>query len=201
MFYRAHLKLAVKFKTTSIWMENRLVLLGSELPSTPFSPISLYPLKLLLLLLLLHVLWLALHPLFPLCTPTLCKDCHHMFQRAILQHVWLQGLWLRYMLGLSGLSNLGNSHCSVLYLYINMAQGPHRLRISAFCLFTSSIHPPQPIVIQLFLSLYTFSPETSALPLSTVLSCTIEKLQTRSKCFSFSSIDPPIKLYMLVCWQ
>lgn len=108
--------------------------------------------------------------IFSLGTTTICKDCPHMFQRGILQHVWLQGLWLRYMPGLSGLSNLCNSHCSVLYLYIDLAPGPQRSRISAFCLCTSSIlRPlffviPSPLLTQVFLFLYIL-PETSALHL------------------------------------
>lgn len=65
MFYRAHLKLGVILKTTSTSMENRL--LGSELPTTPFSPICRDPVKLLHLL--LHVLWLQFSPFFPLSAP------------------------------------------------------------------------------------------------------------------------------------
>lgn len=60
-----------------------------------------------------------------------------------------------------GFSNLGNSHFSVLYL--NMAPGPHRLGISAFCLFTSSIHHPLFFADpSLPLSVTTFSPETTS---------------------------------------
>lgn len=101
-----------------------------------------------------------------------------MFQRTILQHVWLQYLWLRYMLGFSGLSNLGKSHQSVHYLYINMTPGPHRLRISAFSLFTLSIHPlhhPQPIA-DTSPPIYIYIQDL--LPLSALPPYTIEKSQT-----------------------
>ena len=50
-FIELILKVAVKFKTTFFWMESRLLLLGSELPTTPILPllppptISFYPPK------------------------------------------------------------------------------------------------------------------------------------------------------------
>ena len=83
-------------------------------------------------------------------------------EREIPQHLWLQGLYLRYSRGLSGLSNLGNSRCSVLYLYINMAPGPHRLGISALCLFTSSIVSLSALHWSKSSSRHTFSPEASS---------------------------------------
>lgn len=86
MFYRTHLKVV------SIWMKNRLLLLGSELPSTRFpptfystppppAPVSFYPVNLLLLI--LHVLWLPFSPSAPQCSvkiTTICfrKRSHNM---------------------------------------------------------------------------------------------------------------------------
>lgn len=150
-------------------MKNRLLLLGSEL--YPFShfllhqlpPISLPPKP------PFSSTSCPLTPIFPSfspsCTPTFCKDCHHMFHREILQHIWLQSLWLRYMLGLFGLSNLGNLHHSLLHVHINMAPSPHGPGISAFCLLTSSIHLPLFFTIHSLSkssSLYNMSPETSS---------------------------------------
>lgn len=104
-----------------------------------------------------------LFPMFcntPSCTPTFCKDYHHMFQRVLPHHVWLQGLSKRYTAGLWGPANLGTSPCSTLYLYI-MALRSNCLRISAFFLFTSSI---QSFIILncCELCIHICSPETSA---------------------------------------
>lgn len=82
MICAAHLKVATKFKTTSLWMWNR-PLLGSELPSTLFSP--LFPSIYLLspqypftpwASFFAHLVSLDFH--FPSLFP-FCKDCHHMF--------------------------------------------------------------------------------------------------------------------------
>lgn len=68
-----------------------------------------------------------------------------------------------------GSCSLGSStsHWSVLYLYINMTVGQPHQEISAFCLFTSSIHPSlffciyRPWMIQVYFSLYALSPKKS----------------------------------------
>jgi len=104
----------------------------------------------------------SIFPLFsPLCTPTVCKDCHHMFHRGILQHVWLQGLCLRYMLGLS----LGSPTVATpTARYFTFTSTWHQAHIARGSLLSVSSHHPStphsPSLIQVFHP-QTFSPETS----------------------------------------
>lgn len=74
---------------------------------------------------------------------TFCKDCHHMFWKVIPQHVWLQGLWMRYMTGLYGPTNLGNS---LRTLPLHHGTGPHRRSLL-------SVSPPHPSTSSLLLSI------------------------------------------------
>lgn len=110
-------------------MASRPLVLGTEFPIT-LSPSIFLPPGLFLLFPMLYNT--------PSCTPTFCKDYHHMFQRVLPHHVWLQGLSRRYTAGLYGPGNLGTSPCSAFYLYI-MVWRSNCPRISAFFLCTSPI--------------------------------------------------------------
>lgn len=90
-----------------------------------------------------------------------------------------------------GSCSLGSStsHWSVLYVYINMTVGQPHQEISAFCLFTSSIHPSlffciyRPWMIQVYFSLYALSPKKIHLPvLSPSIMAFIQKKNPKLKC-------------------
>lgn len=152
LFIELIVKVPVKFKTTSIWMENRLLLLGSELHSMTLflhfllylPPVSFYPLTSSFLPLLLRP------PLPPPSMHRLCfvKIANTCFRKGYFNMAgYTASGWDACWASLDSWCSLGcsASHWSVLYLYINMTVGRPHQEASAFCLFTSSTRPSVPL--------------------------------------------------------
>lgn len=172
--YRAHLKVAVKFKTTSIWMENRLILLGSQLHSVTLFCISpsIYPQYPFTHQTSCFFFYsdTYISPLFTLHAPQcFVKIANTCFRKGYFNMPGNSASGWDTCWASVGSCSLGSStsHWSVFYLYINMTVGQPHQEISAFCLFTSSIHPSlffciyRPWMIQVYFSLYALSPKKS----------------------------------------
>lgn len=123
-----------------------------------------------------------------------CKNCHHMFQRGILQHVWLQGLWPRYCTCWASLGSVALATPGAWYFTFTSTW--HRAHIARGSLLSvSSPHPSTPLcsspsIADPSVPLYTFSPETSSL-CHVIHHRTIEKPQISNLFTNVSHVQAP----------